>query len=121
MEKFHEKPVINSPYKIPSQHWELDASGQPTHRIIQERRKSTLVTPIPKPRKTSAKAKQGEFVHDEGKGLSTEERQYDPTPIINELHSALCNVAVACTAEPIRLGSNATNGTFVTALAKLRV
>jgi type III restriction enzyme len=30
-------------------------------------------------------SKQTQFVFDEGKGLSTQEQQYDPTPIINEL------------------------------------
>jgi len=31
---FFEKPILNSPYDYPSQHWELDESGQPTQKII---------------------------------------------------------------------------------------
>jgi type III restriction enzyme len=28
--RFFEHPILNSPYEYPAQHWELDASGQPT-------------------------------------------------------------------------------------------
>jgi type III restriction enzyme len=83
--RFFEKPILNSPYKYPVRHWELDEEGQPTHQIIESRRGAKFITPIPKPRKRKEKAKQQELVFDEGKGLSTAEQQYDPTPIINEL------------------------------------
>lgn len=39
--RFFEKPILNSPYKYPEQHWELDAQGQPTQQIIASRRRST--------------------------------------------------------------------------------
>ena len=84
---FFEKPILNSPYEYPAQHWELDASGQPTNRIIQERRLVELITPIPKPKKRKGKQRQDELVFDEGKGLSTAEQRYDPTPIINDLRT----------------------------------
>ena len=45
--RFFEKPILNSPYKYPAQHWELDASGQPTQRIIENRRRAEFITPIP--------------------------------------------------------------------------
>ena len=48
---FFERPILNSPYECPSQHWELDADGQPTHHIIDKRRISDLITPVPKPKK----------------------------------------------------------------------
>ena len=35
---FFDHPVINSPYKYPSRHWELDDTGQPTQKVIQSRR-----------------------------------------------------------------------------------
>jgi type III restriction enzyme len=60
-------------------------SGQPTQRIVDTRRRAEFITPIPKPRKRKGKAAQKELVFDEGKGLSTDEQQYDPTSIINEL------------------------------------
>jgi type III restriction enzyme len=81
---FFERPILNSPYECPSRHWELDAHGQPTQQIIQHRRRAEFITPIPKPKKRKASAKQDELVFDEGKGLSTTEQQY-ATSIINEL------------------------------------
>ncbi|MCP4404539.1 MAG: DEAD/DEAH box helicase family protein [bacterium] len=83
--RFFEQPILNSPYEYPSQHWELDEQGQPTQRIIESRRKVEFITPIPKPRKHKGKALQQQLIFDEGKGLSTEKQQYDPTSIINEL------------------------------------
>ncbi|MEW6672215.1 MAG: BPTD_3080 family restriction endonuclease [Thermodesulfobacteriota bacterium] len=83
--RFFEKPVINSPYEYPERHWELDAGGQPTQRIIEKRRRAEFITPIPKPRKRKVAAEQRQFVFDEGKGLSTEKQQYDPTSIINQM------------------------------------
>ena len=82
--RFFEHPILNSPYEYPSRYWELDEQGQPTQRIIESRRRVSLITPIPKPRKRKT-AEQRQFVFDEGKGLSTAQQQYDPTPIINEL------------------------------------
>ena len=69
---FFEKPILNSPYEYPARHWELDASGQPTHRIIEKRRKVELITPIPLPKKRKRKD-QTDPVFDEGKGLSSGE------------------------------------------------
>jgi len=84
--RFFEKPILNSPYEYPSQHWELDDSGQPTQKIIETRRKVDLITPIPKPRKRKDSGKQKGLGLDEGKGLSTEDQQYERTAtIINEL------------------------------------
>ena len=80
---FFERPILNSPYQRPLQHWELDEEGQPTQQIIPKRRDAEFITPIPQPRKR--KGNQQQIVFDEGKGLSTEKQQYDPTPIINEL------------------------------------
>lgn len=80
---FFEHPILNSPYEYPQRHWELDELGQPTQRIIEQRRRAQFITPIPKPRQRKTAAAQREMVFDEGKGLSTEEQQYDPTSIIN--------------------------------------
>lgn len=80
---FFSKPILNSPYARPSRHWELDEQGQPTHRTIETRRPAEFITPIPKPKKRKASEKQSSIVFDEGKGLSTQEQQYDITAIIN--------------------------------------
>jgi type III restriction enzyme len=84
--RFFEKPILNSPYEYPAQHWELDAEGQPTQQIINNRRRAEFITPIPKPKKRKGSInQQDQLIFDEGKGLSTQTQQYDPTPIINEL------------------------------------
>jgi type III restriction enzyme len=83
--RFFEKPILNSPYEYPVEHWELDNEGQPTQRTIRGRRRAEFITPIPKPRKRKGPAQQQHLIFDEGQGLSTQEQQYDPTPIINEL------------------------------------
>lgn len=80
---FFSKPILNSPYAYPSRHWELDENGQPTHNVIDKRRPAEFVTPIPKPKKRKSSEKQSSIVFDEGKGLSTQEQQYDITAIIN--------------------------------------
>ena len=79
--KFFEQPILNSPYEYPSRHWELDASGQPTNKIRDERRKVAFITPIPKPKKSGAG--QPKMVFDEAaKALETEAQQYDLTAFI---------------------------------------
>ena len=50
-DRFFDSPILNSPYHIPAQHWELDESGQPTNRILDRRRQVSFITPIPKPKK----------------------------------------------------------------------
>ncbi|KUG21834.1 type iii restriction-modification enzyme, helicase subunit [hydrocarbon metagenome] len=82
---FFEKPILNSPYEYPSRHWELDKQGQPTQQIIEKRRRAEYITPIPKPKKRKTTVTQQNIIFDEGKGLSSEKQQYDPTPIINDL------------------------------------
>ena len=82
---FFEHPVLNSPYEYPARYWELDDQGQPTQKTIESRRPAQFITPIPKPRKRKGPIAEPQLVLDEGKGLSTEDQQYDPTSVINEL------------------------------------
>jgi len=83
---FFDHPILNSPYTEPGRYWELDTQGQPTQKIVESRRKADFITPIPKPKKRKqASQQQGSFIFDEGKGLSTQSQQYDPTSIINEI------------------------------------
>ncbi|MHB9092156.1 MAG: DEAD/DEAH box helicase family protein, partial [Chloroflexota bacterium] len=84
---FFDHPILNSPYAIPTRHWELDEAGQPTEKIIETRRRAEFITPIPKPKKRKQAAAQQAMVFDEGKGLSSQKQQYDPTSIINEVRS----------------------------------
>jgi len=80
---FFSQPILNSPYRYPNRHWELDSDGQPTQNINEFRRSADFITPIPKPRKRRQSTTQLELVLDEGKGLSTSEQMYDPTGTIN--------------------------------------
>ena len=80
---FFEKPILNSPYAYPVRHWELDSSGQPTQKIVESRRRAEFITPIPKPKKQKGTAKQESLLFDEGKGLSSQDQQYDHTAVIN--------------------------------------
>jgi len=84
-DSFFERPILNSPYGYPAQHWELDSDGQPTNRIIETRRRSELITPVPKPQKRRRLPGQRELELGAGDGLSTAEQEYNPTPIINEI------------------------------------
>jgi type III restriction enzyme len=84
---FFEHPILNSPYAHPGRHWELDADGQPTGRLIESRRDARFITPIPRPKKHKRAKGQERLVFDEGAGVSTARQQYDPTPVINQLRS----------------------------------
>jgi type III restriction enzyme len=85
MDSFFARPILNSPYAYPGRHWELDEDGQPTNRIVDSRRRSRLITPVPKPQRRRRNPNQPGFVFDSGEGLSSEEQEYNPTPIINEI------------------------------------
>ena len=84
---FFERPIVNSPYEYPRQHWELDESGQPTGNLVERRRRAEFITPIPKPKKRRGSAKQEELLLDEGRGLTTKKQAYDLTSVINEVRS----------------------------------
>ncbi|MFG1319223.1 BPTD_3080 family restriction endonuclease [Xanthobacter autotrophicus] len=80
---FFQSPILNSPYEEPSRHWELDSGGQPTSEVVQRRRTSALVSPIPKPKKVRGRAVQADLLADE---LGQE---YNPTEVINGIRSAV--------------------------------
>ncbi len=84
-DQFFEKPILNSPYKKPSRHWELDEAGQPTQKIVENRRRADFVTPIPKPRKRRGAPQEIGLLLDEGLGLSTQEQKYDHTALITSV------------------------------------
>ncbi|MCH7624242.1 MAG: DEAD/DEAH box helicase family protein, partial [Nitrospinae bacterium] len=91
VETFYEKPILNSPYAEPSRYHALDEDGQPTDLPPKDgRRRSELITPVPKPRKRKRKKvdpKQTALDLYDNDGISTEEQEYNPTPIINGIRS----------------------------------
>ena len=85
---FFDSPILNSPYEYPARHWELDGEGQPTQRVLDNRRGAEFITPIPKPRLRRRRGQagaQGRFVMDEGVGLSTAEQEYDLAANVDEI------------------------------------
>ena len=82
---FFDQPILNSPYEIPTRHWELDPSGQPTQRIAASRRPATFIIPIPKAKKQKDNSQQRLLAMDEGHGLSTTEQRYAHAATINSL------------------------------------
>jgi type III restriction enzyme len=83
---FFERPILNSPYERPAEHWELDEAGQPTHNVLPTRRPADFVTPIPKPKRRK-RAEQQQVLLTEADGISSQGQQYDPTEIINEVRA----------------------------------
>ena len=83
-DRFFQQPILNSPYEIPTRHWELDASGQPTRQIVESRRRAEFISPIPKPKKRKGKAEQKSLALEDDQGLSTEKQRYH-TAIINSV------------------------------------
>ena len=77
---FFEQPVVDSPYEHPARHWELDPEGQPTSRIVEQRRRAEFITPIPKSRKRKTAAAQDALEFGDRTGASTKAQRYDPTP-----------------------------------------
>ena len=86
---FFENPILNSPYSEPARYHPLDGEGQPLNQPPRDgRRKSELITPVPKARKKRGKTaseRQNKLDLQGADGLSSEEQEYNPTPIINEI------------------------------------
>ena len=67
-------PILNSPYEYPSRHWEMDAHNQPTAKINEFRRPSSLKSPIATIRKADGMAQGDLFANTEdGVDYSTNE------------------------------------------------
>ncbi|MEB3193189.1 MAG: DEAD/DEAH box helicase family protein [Snowella sp.] len=87
-DQFFDSPILNSPYEYPQQHWELDKEGQPTNRILSQRRSADFITPIPKTRKQGkSKAEQMEIPLFDTVGVSDESQTYDLSYFINSIRS----------------------------------
>ncbi len=84
---FFDKPILNSPYLYPDQHWNLDKDGHPTETTLDRRRPSALWTALPGASAKSASS-QKSLIFDKD-GLSTEATEFNPSPIINDLRQEL--------------------------------
>ncbi len=85
---FFDSPILNSPYKCPAHHWALDDSGQPTNRILDQRRQVSFISPIPKPKKRKG-AQQALVLDEEARRVGTEDQQYERMQVINGVRNAV--------------------------------
>ena len=82
--RFFEHPILNSPYECPGRHWELDASGQPTNRIVDKRRQVAFISAIPTSKKQ--KSIQRPIVFDKtAQALGSGTQEYDLTAFISNV------------------------------------
>ena len=85
---FYDKPILNSPYDYPKSHWELDQSGQPTQKVVDNRRIASFISPIPKPkRKKKFKSSQSELQFGSAEDISTPSQKYDENQLINRVRA----------------------------------
>ena len=82
---FFEQPILNSPYFVPEKHWELDADGRPTDTVVGSRRRSDLISAMPKPKSVKG-VRQGEMELSAG-GLEGQDVAYNVTEFVNEMRS----------------------------------
>ncbi|WP_338039753.1 BPTD_3080 family restriction endonuclease [Luteibacter yeojuensis] len=82
-DQFFNQPILNSPYDYPSRHWELDDSGQPTQQIVESRRASSFISPIPKPRRH--RGEQATLALDEVENLADDGQRYRHSELINSV------------------------------------
>lgn len=87
-QSFFDHPILNSPYDVPTRYHALDDDGQPVELPpILGRRPCDFITPVPKPKRKSGKASQTSMIFEDAAGLTDEDQEYNPKPIINEIRS----------------------------------
>ena len=87
-QSFFDHPILNSPYAVPTRFHALDEEGQPLDQPpIVGRRPCDFITPVPKPKRRSAKQAQASMMFEDSSGLSSEDQEYNPKPIINEIRA----------------------------------
>nr|MCA8834347.1 DEAD/DEAH box helicase family protein [Pseudomonadota bacterium] len=85
---FKDQPIINSPYKVPDYHYKLDTYGEPLDGPpVSSRRESKYSAPVPKARKKKSQDDQSVMSMHPADGFSTEDQEYNPTPIIKKIRS----------------------------------
>lgn len=86
---FHQSPILNSPYEVPTRHWVLDEGRQPTDAIGKGRREVSFISPFPKPRKAGGEV-QDQFAFDaQSQALGADDQQYELTALVDSLRQEL--------------------------------
>ncbi len=74
------------PYEVPTRHHALDADGQPLDQPPAEgRRRSELITPVPKPRKQKRRGRK-HFAFENEEDLKSDGQEYNPSLIVIGIH-----------------------------------
>ena len=91
MADFFESPILNSPYEMPTRHWQLDEKGQPTNVIEKGRRIASYVTPVARVKKTIRQdsATQQEFAFDDTIKDEDDSQEYETYSWINRVRDAV--------------------------------
>ena len=84
---FHEIPILNSPYDVPTRHWVQDEDRQPTDTIGVGRRRVSFISPIPKPRKAGGQRRLA--LDAAGEAVGTDDQQYELIALIDGLRGEL--------------------------------
>ena len=87
-QRFFEQPILNSPYKCPARHWELDENRQPTDRIVERRRSVSFITPIPAARKQRGRQRAFEF-DEAASEVGTDDQHYELTRMIESVRHSV--------------------------------
>ena len=85
---FFDSPVLNSPYEYPKRHWELAESGQPTNRILDQRRSVSFVTPIPGSKKNTG-VQRAILFDERSRQIATDGQQYELAQTINNIRHSV--------------------------------
>lgn len=91
MSDFFESPILNSPYELPTRHWQLDEKGQPTNVIENGRRIASYVTPVARVKKTTRQdsVEQQEFEFDDTIKDEDGTQEYETYSWINRVREAV--------------------------------
>ncbi|WP_296644379.1 BPTD_3080 family restriction endonuclease [Roseinatronobacter sp.] len=81
---FFEKPILNSPYMMPTRHWELDDEGRPTDRVAENRRRSELISAMPQAKSKKSGGTQSEMELS-AQGLEGLGVEFNVTEFVNEI------------------------------------
>ncbi len=86
-DRFFERPILNSPYEYPNQHWKLDDTGQPTGETVDSRRPAEFITAIPKSKKRKGGSDQQALlvIAEEARKVASQGQQYELMQIINNV------------------------------------
>jgi type III restriction enzyme len=86
MNPFFDHPILNSPYKCPNRHWELDENNMPTQTINNSRRDASFVTPIPiSRRQRNQNSANLHNTNSTSRSISSEAQEYRLSELIDEL------------------------------------